>query len=147
MEWWAKYVGIPFVRRGTAGTGYDCWDLVREVYRAELEVELPAYGATLDGRPRDFAADHLAQVAADWESCEEEPFALALFHVPGGRLHVGLIVRPGLMLHTKAGADTCVEPWARTLGNVLMGFYRPRESTAERIRRLLPDYARLYGGA
>ena len=44
MDWWARYIGLPFQDGGRGPHAFDCWGLVRDVYARELAVALPSYG-------------------------------------------------------------------------------------------------------
>jgi cell wall-associated NlpC family hydrolase len=113
-DWVADYVGIPYRTLGRGRGGADCWGLVRLVYADRLGIALPAY----DGRGfsgRTSVADVASLVAGAREAWREMPEAqaapidLVLLRVHGQPVHVGVLVAPGIMLHSLAGHDSAVE--------------------------------------
>jgi len=124
--WVGHYTGIPFVERGRDRRGVDCWGLLRLVYAERFGIHLPShhdgYRGTQD-RP-GVAAIVGAELdgGANWRPVLGHPDAgdAILFRVGAGELwHVGLTVAHGRMLHSRAGADSCVERWDE-------GCWRPR---------------------
>jgi len=133
-HWSARYLGIPYRPLGRDADGADCWGLLRLVHAAELGIELPAH----DG---SYASDHdaagiaaLIEGAPDWADWREveapEPFDAALFRRGPHRSHVGIVVRPGMMLHmAETGArieDYRLPRWSGRL----TGSYRHRQRGA-----------------
>lgn len=117
LDWSADYVGISYADRGRTRAGADCWGLTRLVYREKLGVALPdfldRYGST---EAREEIAGLIAGEAAggDWERVEgrHRPFDLLVFRVGRYDSHVGLNVRPGLMLHVAENEQARVESYA-----------------------------------
>ena len=122
-DWVADYVGVPYRMLGRSRDGADCWGLVRLVYADRLGIALPAYdGRGFRGRA---SVPDVARLVADargaWREVPEvaaAPPDLVLLRVHGQPVHVGLLVAPGIMLHSLAGHDSAVErldslAWAR----------------------------------
>ena len=110
MDWWARYVGLPF---GDGPGAHNCWALVVQVYGDQLGIGLPTYG--------EIGATDLMRVAREidrgqarevWRAADApEPMDVVLMRsARGGRAvcHVGLIVAPKLMLHTELGTAAVV---------------------------------------
>lgn len=122
-RWVADYVGIPYRAFGRDRDGADCWGVVRLVYADRLGVDLPAYdGRGFSGRASvPDVANLVADARGAWREVPEveaEPLDLVLLRVHGQPVHVGVLVAPGIMLHSLAGHDSAVErldslAWAR----------------------------------
>lgn len=128
--WVSRYVGTPYVPGGATAAGADCWGLLTLVWREQFGRPLPPYAGER-WRPQaaaqavgDDAAGYVVQfdpVPAGAERLGDG----VLLRMRGHPLHVGLVVEPGLMLHTHERADACLERydswrWARRI----LGFYR-----------------------
>lgn len=61
MEWYAKYIGLPF---GEAAGQVTCWSLVKRVYADHMALELPAYG--------EISARDLVRVARTMEARKDD---------------------------------------------------------------------------
>lgn len=94
MTWWGDYIGTPFERA-------HCWALVRRVYAEQLGKTLPEYG--------EISADDLIRVARAmmrgtdvWVQVDEPaPFDVVRMRGKRWPVHVGVITRPGWLLHTE----------------------------------------------
>ncbi len=93
MDWWAGYVGTPY-------SDFNCWALIRKVYREILGIELPSFS---DIPPRDYRSvtSAMERNQALWlEADGKKPFDIALMRVHRLVNHVGVVTRPGWILHT-----------------------------------------------
>lgn len=114
-DWVARYHGRPFAEKGRGPDAYDCWGLVVDFYRRELDIELPQL---LEGyeTTRDLGAIAVlaAREKARWTPIEE-PAALAgdvvEFRVLGEESHVGLVVARGMFLHALRSQGVVLERW------------------------------------
>lgn len=127
MEWWSRYIGLPF---GTGRGEVTCWSLVRQVYAAHLQVDLPEFG---DIDPRD-----LVRVAREMRRGQEnglwrEPQRPGIFDVVlmrsarGGRAvcHVGLVADVARVLHAEEATGTVLVPINHvTIRGRIAGFRR-----------------------
>lgn len=121
----SDYVGIPYLAEGRSRAGADCWGVVVLVYRERLGIELPAH--TGYGDPLSPAAAATVAVGRQaWEQVwQPAAFDVVLFTVRGAPHHVGLVIRPGWMLHSVAGRDACIESYRRPYWRArIEGFYR-----------------------
>lgn len=112
--WTSEYVGLPYLTGGRDRNGVDCWGLMCMVWREQLGRPLPPYEGLdwYDGqRPRD-----IGSTAIDYAS-QFVPVALGeerlgdgvLIRMRGHPFHLGLVLRPGWMLHTHDGAGAVIE--------------------------------------
>lgn len=126
-SWTAKYIGIPFVSKGSSFAGCDCRGLVRLVLAEEAGIKIPGY----DSEYSD-ANDPSAAVAVEtvlnrdfYELPYAEPFAAVVLRVSGLPWHVGVMVSQYCFLHVMRGIESV---WERTTDlrwrNKVLGFYR-----------------------
>lgn len=126
---WEAFVGVPYVDRGRAIDGADCWGLVVLVY-ARQGVTLPAYLEYRDlaRREREALARVIDQHRATWmpiAAGAEHALDLVLLRVLGQPSHIGVVVEPGRMLHVSRGATSCLERYrGPKWSNRIAGFYR-----------------------
>jgi cell wall-associated NlpC family hydrolase len=120
------FVGIPWHDGGRTRAGADCWGLFWLVYKEVLGIELPSYSEDyttaldrivirrlIDGRP-----DYWTGVG------DPEPGDGALMYL-GARVHIGVVVGGGRMLHIEKGAGAVIESYGSLrIANSLEGFYR-----------------------
>ncbi len=113
MEWWARYIGVPFEDGGRGPASFDCWGLVRAVYAEILRVDLPSYG--------EISARDLARVARAMRDEEDEswvqvsdPREFDVVKMRSGRggavVHVGVMVDSSRLLHVEAATASAVVP-------------------------------------
>lgn len=114
MNWWNKYIGIPFEEKGRTALACDCWGLVRLVYKIEKEIDLPSfdecYEHTNDVKKIDA---HITNTwSSQWSHPENpEPFDLIILKRRGVPMHVGIVTKPGFMLHCERGTGTVHEKY------------------------------------
>lgn len=130
--WVRDYIGIPFTERGRRrDEGLDCWGLVRLVYAERYGVLLPSFDAEYSGvadargvaavaqacvGPRELVHGGSVVAPAPWTPLDESSAKcgdLVRFRLPGGLVHVGIVVAPGQMLHVMEGTDACLERYCR----------------------------------
>lgn len=99
----SRYVGVPYVEGGRdvqRDGGLDCWGLVRLVYAEQYGVNLPAYE---DAAGEDEAVERMAREREGWAQVETPRTGdLVLLRIKGREQHVGVVTRPGYMLHVSA---------------------------------------------
>nr|WP_321459595.1 NlpC/P60 family protein [uncultured Cohaesibacter sp.] len=128
MSWSDKFVGIPFKDLGREMAGADCWGLVYLVYQQECAIDLPSYSGdyqTADERAEVARLIGEAEASSVWTKVDDpQVFDVVTFR--RGRLtsHVGIILRPGWMLHmSEVGArveNYLLPSWSQRL----IGVYR-----------------------
>ena len=104
MSWSDRFVGTPFIEFGRSRAGCDCWGLACTIYAEELRISLPQYlgdYTSAEERREISALIDGAAVSPLWVPVtgEAQAFDIAVFR--RGRLssHLGIVVRPGLMIH------------------------------------------------
>jgi lipoprotein Spr len=129
-QWVADYVGIPYLTHGRDRDGCDCWGLLNLVWREQFGFEPPKYeGADWykGQRPAVIGTDAIeyASMFRQVEAGKEEAGDGIALRMRGYPFHVGIVVAPGLMLHTHEDAGVVVENYhSITWGKRISGFYR-----------------------
>lgn len=123
------FVGVPFVPHGRAPAGADCWGLVRLVFSA-AGIDLPSFAedyetvddtARLDALIRGHAAGEWVPVADG----AERALDVALFRAGRDIAHIGVVVRPGRVLHMDGAPCSVIEDYRTArFRRRLAGFYR-----------------------
>lgn len=127
-EWWSKYVGLPFEEKGRGPDTFDCWGALRWIMLHEKGIVLPdyldTYQTTLD---RSLADVIEREKAAHWRPVDDpQAFDAILLKQRGVPMHVGLVTKPGWMIHCESGCDT-VHVRYYTMNwpeSKVMGFFR-----------------------
>lgn len=121
----SEYIGLPFESGGRGPVAYDCYGLLRLVYAERLGIELPAHCGYSDVMTPTTAA-MIRRGMIDWAPVTTpEPWDAVLFNVDGRGNHIGLVIQPGLMLHTAPGKDATIENYQRPYWRArIEGFYR-----------------------
>lgn len=124
----SPFVGLPWADKGRTLDGCDCWGLVRLVY-AGHGVDLPSY-SDLYATPadREAVSGLIAGHQLGWTeipSRQERPLDLVLMTEAGIARHIGIVARPGLVLHMVPGRESVIEPYTTgKLSRRLAGFFR-----------------------
>ncbi|MCA3794579.1 MAG: hypothetical protein IOC66_20125 [Burkholderia sp.] len=126
MDWYAKYIGLPF---GEGQGEVTCWSLVARIYRECLAIDLPAYG--------EISARDLVRVARTmearkddgWQAVERpQAFDVCLMRAPrGGAVvaHVGVMIDAQRVLHVEAASAAVVVPVKHfTVAGRILGYRR-----------------------
>lgn len=112
-HWSRSYIGIPHSDRGATRDGVNCWTLVCLVYREQLGIVLPTYQDDFVSLEEHREVEALFQgerSRSSWTLVEQPTaFDVAVFRRGRFLTHVGLVVRPGLMLHVTAGGTSALE--------------------------------------
>lgn len=114
---------VPFLDKGRGFSGWDCWGLVYEFFRACKGIELPL-GTEHSHRDEQEALAALQAGAQSWREIplgQERAGDVALFRP----CHVGVVTRRGWMLNARIGWGTMVERYDSPLwASHLIGVYR-----------------------
>lgn len=130
LAWAAAYVGIPFLERGRDRAGCDCWGLARLVLGERFGVDVPSYTSDYESvaDTRKLAALAERSRADGWVEValpEARPGDVLLLRLSGLPIHVGLVVAPGWMLHTKKATDSVLDRFGGLAWrNRVLGAYR-----------------------
>lgn len=112
MNWYEKYMSVPFVDKGREMDGADCWGLARLIYKDELGIELPdyldAYEHTLE---RKAISLHISDVyEKNWVKVEEpKEFDLVIVDISGVPMHIGIVTKKDHMIHCSRDVNTAHE--------------------------------------
>lgn len=110
---WSAFVGLPWRDRGRGPDGYDCWGLCRAAFTAATAIELPSYAEGYRSAADAAAtARVLAREVADWidvATAGVAPLDAAVMTI-AGRFHIGLVVRPGSVLHMPFQGTSVIAP-------------------------------------
>jgi cell wall-associated NlpC family hydrolase len=113
---WSDWVGRPWRDRGRGQGGFDCWGLVVAAFEAGTGVALPAYadGYSSAADRAETAAIFAGEVGGWSEVPADRAMPYDAMVVSNGRrLHVGLVVRRGLVLHQPFNQTSRLEPVSR----------------------------------
>jgi cell wall-associated NlpC family hydrolase len=125
-----RYISIPFAERGRSWEGVDCWGLVCLIYHEQLGIALPSYldddYKTTDGPTISCLIGQ--RKAEGWEPVApgtEREGDVILMRMVGLPSHVGVVTRPGSMIHALRGVGVCHERyWSPLWAKRIMGIYR-----------------------
>ncbi len=125
---WSPFVGVPFLDKGRALDGCDCWGLFRLAFQAGTGIELPAIDEGYQGRADRAGVARLVEGGkADWIPVDpgaERPFDAVLMTIRGFQ-HLGIVVKGGSMLHMPRDASSAIEPYRTArYERVIAGFHR-----------------------
>ncbi len=131
MSEFDKFIGIPYEDKGR-GPNYDCWGLFALVFREIKGVELPSYSDRYVTAQDRVAIDALiAGELSPWEEIEqglERPLDGVLLKEAGRIRHVGIVTKPGMLLHVQRGETSQIERYrSGPLKYRIVGFYRYRD--------------------
>ena len=118
MTWWASYIGVPYAE-------CHCWELVRRVYAEHLDVRLHPF-AEIDPKDLRGVAREIGNGARDWTPVETPaPFDVVVMRLHRLPIHVGIVTRPGWLLHTERETDAVHVPLGHvTVAGRIVGFRR-----------------------
>lgn len=103
-------IGKPFVDHGRGPDGYDCWGLVREVYR-RYGIDLPDYSISAAACERVQGEIEEAKKSEQWVELEkpEVPCVMVIKSHPVFHNHLGVYVGKGRFLHVSTTKSVVVE--------------------------------------
>ncbi|MCW1934126.1 C40 family peptidase [Pararhodobacter zhoushanensis] len=148
MSWSDRFLGIPFADLGRTRAGCDCWGLACVIYRHELRITLPDYlgGYASADEHREIAALIAGETAAPlWQPVTgpAAPFDIAVFRRGRFATHVGVVIRPGLMIHMAGEDQSKVERYAEgPWHSRFAGHFRHASRAVERPVQLISEAPR-----
>lgn len=133
MHWAAPLIGRPWEPGAEGPDAFDCWGLVRFVFRTQYGIEMPPVSVGVEG---NVGAIKRAAEVSGWRlaSAPAQAGDILLLRAPGKRRHVALVIDIGrrlAVLHANGylqrdgRAVGCVE--RQSLGDLLAGGYRDPE--------------------
>lgn len=102
-----KYIRIPFREHGRGPYGVDCWGLACIIFREELNIELPPMDGDYEDTRDKKISELIKSGSVSWNvvPCgQEKPFDIAVFRMLGRPMHIGIVVKPGRMVHCERGS-------------------------------------------
>lgn len=115
--WVAPYVGVRYhAESDDPRIGLNCWKLFALVQREQFATDIADYDGPLYVTRRDAAAvgaaarafaERFERIAPGHEQAGDA----ILLRILGVPMHIGIVVLPGLMLHTEEGCDSVVEDY------------------------------------
>lgn len=132
--WSNEFINIPFAEKGRSREGCDCWGLAKVIYEESLNIRLPMLLDYENVEDFDSIAGLVTEnrFSDDWipvERGEEQAYDVLLFKRMGAVIHVGIVVRKGLMLHCDRGSSTTHVEYLKDANwsKRLKGIYRHAE--------------------
>ncbi|GJL55817.1 MAG: tail assembly protein [Nitrospirales bacterium] len=124
---WSLYVGVPYAERGRGPTNYDCWGLVREIYRTGRGITLPSLDEceTIEAGMTEHILSRFEPMSKPYQS---QPYDIVvmrtLYDAHIG--HVGVVIdEQGNMLHLHSCASSVIENvHASLFSRLIVGVYR-----------------------
>jgi cell wall-associated NlpC family hydrolase len=116
---YSKLVGRPYDR-------VNCWDLVREFYMQQFEIELSHYYEGSDLSKRENISSLIHSNKGSFEPVESKDIEfgdLILIKVRGIESHIAVYVGNGMMLHSSKTTGSVLDRIARW-ENTITGYYR-----------------------
>lgn len=130
MQWYDKYIGTGFEEKGRGPDVFDCWGLLKWAYEHDhpRRIILPGYEEMYKSTNDK---ETLGRVIFEerqerWKEVET-PLAwdAILVRMQGVPMHVGIVTKPGMMLHCALGVGTAHESYNSTRWrNKVLGFFR-----------------------
>lgn len=124
-----QFLTIPYVNKGRAMDGADCWGLVRLIYKDHLGILLPSYeGVDAENEEETTGMILRGRESGDWVEIgfpDRQPYDLVLMQCRGTPWHIGLTVDPFNFIHAHPirGMNLCPfsdKSWSRRR----LGLYR-----------------------
>lgn len=118
MTWWGAYIGLPY-------TECHCWELVRRVYAEHLGIHLHPF-AEIDPDNLREVVRHMAAGEREWTRVDTpQPFDVVVMRRHRLPIHVGVVTRPGWVLHTERETDAVHVPVGHvTVAGRILGYRR-----------------------
>jgi cell wall-associated NlpC family hydrolase len=127
----SDYIGIPFVNGGRDKNGADCWGLARQVWKCLTGNELPDYVISCMNSLK--ISEQIDTDLPKWERVEGEPPVPSIMIIrfdmnhPKRCNHIGVYIGEGMFIHTRRGANSCIERIDSPLWKSrIEGYYIPR---------------------
>jgi probable lipoprotein NlpC len=122
--WLDDYMRIPFRDRGRdAQTGCDCYGLARLILWQQAGIEMPAFDVVDD---RAGTIERESRMLIPIEPGQELRFDFVVLRGMGSDSHLGLVTRPGWLVHTEQRTGPVHVPFSSVKCR-LRRIYRHRE--------------------
>ena len=131
--WWKKYERALFEEKARGPNKFDCWGLVRAIYENDHpdKIILPSYDecymtTTQPDDKKKISETIAQQKQSHWiEVTKPKEFDVVLLKINNFPMHVGIVIRKGVMIHCTQGINTAIEKYdSMRWANKVMGFFR-----------------------
>lgn len=124
-----NYIRIPFKEHGRSRNGADCWGLACIIFQEERGIELPSLTGYENTKDRVRISDIIKSESITWDFIEpkdEQAFDIAVFRMMGQPMHIGIVVKPGVMIHCERGSGVYITEYYKEgqWDRRLEGFFR-----------------------
>jgi probable lipoprotein NlpC len=112
QEFINKLVGIEFKDCGRDRSGLDCWGLILLIYRELFKVTIMDKDPEVSAMDVEQANAFFLEQTRLWQEVpigKEKLGDVIVFKAGGWVNHAGMVVEPGLMIHTRLDLPTCIE--------------------------------------
>jgi len=135
-KWYKKYTGFPYAHLGdNINSGIDCFNLIRHVYKKELDIEIPYDTADwcdiVDEQWYQKTNEQLFNKAGSlefgWEQITEpEIFSVITMTIGSTNVtnHCALYVDKNRILQTMLEHESWIAPYGRYYKQYTMGIYK-----------------------
>jgi cell wall-associated NlpC family hydrolase len=107
----SAYIGIPYIPKGRAFDGADCWGVCLLYAKHILSIDLPEFFYTSSAMLR-YAAMY-AEIEPEqprWQLVDKAQVGdIHLFRIGGYTTHCGIHIGNNDFLHTLIGRESCIE--------------------------------------
>lgn len=129
------YIRIPFKEHGRDRKGADCWGLACIIFKEELNIDLPIMDEYESTKDKARISEIIKAESITWQAVQtkdEKAFDIAVFRMRGQPMHIGIVVKPGLMIHSERGSGVYITYYHKEgqWDKRLEGFYRYAESSS-----------------
>lgn len=107
-------VNVPFKDSGREWDGWDCWGLVRKYFKEVRNILLPSYDCSSMSEEAKSKLTSEVDRRDGWVEVQRgQEIAGDIVIIREGRLpsHIGIVLKPGRVLHVNAKAGTCVQKY------------------------------------
>jgi cell wall-associated NlpC family hydrolase len=126
--WWNHYQRVPFAEKGRDMNGADCWGLLTMIFLDQRKIELPGYEWCYEhtNDREALAAAMERERIGRWVQVENpQEFDVPLLRMRGVPMHVGVVTKPGYMIHCAKDINTVHERYdSMRWKNSVVGFFR-----------------------
>lgn len=120
-----KAIGIPFKDKGRDFAGWDCYGMVVKCYGECFNIDLPDMEGCRSMKYEQSIAIFDSMAISYSEVTHGRERAGDVIMLRGSPCHVGIVVRPGYMLHVEEKCATCIESYYHGLYKTrIIGIYR-----------------------
>jgi len=114
-SWANKYIGVPYLGRGTGFHGSDCYGLVRLIFQGELNIDLKDFSMQYEDPMIIKKNGELISANKEvWHRLDQgqssRPFDVVSFNIHGIEAHMGVVAdaNKGFFLHTLSKHDSAI---------------------------------------